>query len=203
MRRYFLLSLPILFVLGLTACGNVGGLNLAQYPDPNASTEEFIYCHGYGCTSKSYAWFTPKQWKAIERVFKKPAATPEQERSQIAKAIALMEKQTAFLVGTQEDQAKAPINRVSHMELDCIDETVNTTKYLRFLEEAEWLKFHMVGKPAYRGYMINGMYPHNTATIIEIETQDVYVVDTYVYANGEKPDIREIDSWLTTRIEDL
>ena len=46
------------------------------------------------------------------------------------------------------------------------------------------------------------MYPHNTATIIENRTDIIYVVDSYVYENAKRPDIRPLDDWLSVRIED-
>jgi len=46
------------------------------------------------------------------------------------------------------------------------------------------------------------MYPHNTATIVENDTGVIYAVDSYVYENAKRPDIRLLDEWLTTRVED-
>jgi len=194
--------LLIFLLFALTACGNVGGINLAKYNQPNETRDEFVLCHGYSCSAMTYAWFSPKQWQSIEKKFNKPSKTPEMERVKIARVIAQMEAYTSHLIGTQGDQAKAPILKKSDYELDCIDETVNTSKFLKFLEEENLLKHHIVGRPAYRGIGSNFMYPHNTATIIEKETSNIYVVDSYVYANAKKSDIRLLDDWLSIRIED-
>ena len=59
----------------------------------------------------------------------------------IAKAIALMEKYAGEVARTADDLAKAPLLRQTKHELDCVDETVNTTKYIGFLENAGFLKF--------------------------------------------------------------
>ncbi len=189
--------------LCLAGCGNVGGINLAKYNHTNESLDEFIMCHGYGCTSKTYAWFTPKQWKSIQNIFKRPSKTPEAEREKIATAISKMETYISHLIGTEEDQAKAPIFKQSDFELDCIDETVNTSKFLRFLSQEGLLAHHKIGRPAYRGIGSNFMYPHNTATIVEIETNDIYVVDSYVYENALRPDMRPLGEWLSTRVEEV
>ena len=50
--------------------------------------------------------------------------------------------------------------------------------------------------------MLNGVYPHNSASVVEVETGDIYVIDSYIYANGEEPDIRVLDSWLDKRVEE-
>lgn len=193
----------LIFVLFLGACGNVGGLNLAQYADPEASRDKFTLCHGYGCSYKTITNFTDSEWRAVQQIFKRPAKTPKGERIKIAQAIALMEKQMGAAIGTDIDLPKAPITRQSNKELDCIDETVNTTKYLGFLADEGWLKFHSVGRPVYKGYMLNGVYPHNSASVVEIETGDIFVIDSYIHANGEEPNIRALDSWLKYRAEDL
>lgn len=193
----------IFSMLILTSCGNVGGINLGKYRYSGENKDEFVMCHGYNCTSRTYAGFTSKQWESIKRIFRSKSKASGIERQKIAQSIALMEKYTSRRIGTERDQAKAPIFKESDYELDCIDETVNTSKFLEFLQEAELLKHHKVGRPAYRGIGSNFMYPHNTATIVENDTGVIYVVDSYVYANAVKPDIRLLDDWRKTRIEDV
>ena len=106
------------------------------------------------------------------------------------------------IVGTKDDLPKAPLFKKSYFELDCIDETVNTTKYLNFLNQKGLLKFHDVGKPIHKN-IGHGAYPHNSATVIEIETGDIYVIDSYIYKNGQPPNIRMLESWLNYCVEDL
>ena len=192
------LSLLLLIsVLFLGACSGGAGLNLGFYPDPEASPQKFIVCHGYGCSQKTYAAFTDRQWKSVKKIFKKKSETAEGEREKIAKAIALMETYMGEALGTKEDLPKAPIIRASKKELDCIDETVNTTKYLSFLQAEKLLKWHKVGRPVYKGFFINGVYPHNSASIVEKENGQIYVVDSYIFKNGDKPVIRTFENWLS------
>lgn len=189
----FLLFFLCLF---LSACSNGNGLNLGRYPDPGASPDKFIVCHGYGCSKKTYMAFNKQQWASVKRVFRKKPKTAKVERQKIAEAISLIEKYVGEAVGTKDDLPKAPIIRASYKEQDCIDETVNTTKYLNFLKSEELLVWHDVGRPAHKGHFINGVYPHNSATIQETETGQVFVVDSYIFKNGEKPVIRTLEDWL-------
>lgn len=198
MRFFFLTTLFV-----LTSCGQTAGLNLGHYPDPNASPKEFIYCHGYSCSQKTLFGFTAREWKSVQKIFKKKPKSAEAEREKIGQAIAKMETIIGKAIGTDEDLPKAPIKKSSDNELDCVDETINTTKLLGFLEKDGLLKFHTVGNPAYKGLFVNGVYPHNTATVIEVETGHIYVIDSYIYKNGAPPNIRDIDSWLQYRVEDL
>lgn len=193
----------VLLALFLSACGAAGGLNLGQYPDPEASPQKFIVCHGYGCHQKTLAGLHDHEWAQLRAIFAVPSVNAAAEREKIGKAIALIEKYVGDLVGTKDDLPKAPLIRSSNKEQDCIDETVNTTKYLGFLEADGLLKFHRAGKPVYKGFMIDGVYPHNSATIVETESGGVYVVDSYIYKNAVIPDIRSYESWKNYRIEDL
>lgn len=192
MKHLFLIS-----VLTLSGCAVPSGLNLGNYPDPHASRDAFNYCYGYGCRMNVRLGFNNHEWKTISKIFRKKSKTAKIERQKIAKAIALMEKYTGALAGTKDDLPKAPILGGSNQELDCIDETLNTTKYLKFLEDGDLLKWHKAGSPTHKGYFINGVYPHNTATIKEIETKKTYVVDSYIFGNGKEPVIRSLKDWLS------
>lgn len=194
MRYLFLLFLLSALTSG---CTNPAGLNMAQYRDVGATPSDFVYCHGYGCSQKIRLGLHDSEWNEVKKIFKN-SKNAKDERQKIAKAIARMEKITGQLADTSDDLPKAPIIKKSHQELDCIDETVNTTKYLTFFEQAGLLKFHKVGKPAFKGFFINGIYPHNTATVIEKETGKIFVIDSYIFANGEKPVIRSHEDWMKT-----
>lgn len=202
MFRTFLLII-VFSSLGLSACGHVSGLNLGRYPDPKATPYNFIFCHGYNCSSQTQTGLNKKEWNKIKWIFRYKSKSAKIERQKIAKAIALIEKYIGQVTGTENDLPKAPIKRVSNFELDCIDETVNTTKYLNFLQSEKLLKFHTVDCPVYKGMLFNGVYPHNSASVQEIETGQVYVIDSYIFKNGVQPDIRPLESWLKYRLEDV
>lgn len=193
MRSYFLLFMvPVLLS---SACAPAG-LNMGQYRDDGATPSDFIYCYGYGCSSQIRLGLHDAEWQRITHLLKNPKDA-KAERAKIAKAIALMEQWTGELAETSADQAYAPLIRKSHQELDCIDETVNTHKYLSFFEQADLLKFHTLSRPVYKGLFLDGTYPHNSAAVTQTETGQIYVIDSYVHANGKKPVIRTIEDWRT------
>lgn len=190
MVRFFLFLL-----LFLGGCTSYAGLNLANYPDPEASPKKFIHCHGYGCYQKTVVGFNSNDWQKIKDIFKNKAQDAQEERVLIAQAVADIEKYVGKISGTENDLPKAPIIRKSNKELDCIDETINTTKYLGFLEKENLFYFHKLFKPVHKGIFIDGVYPHNSATIKEIETGQIYVVDSYIFENGGTPVIRTFEDW--------
>lgn len=193
----------IFLALFLSACSGGAGLNLSQYDDLGATPQRFHVCHGYGCHQKTLVGLRTREWNSVRTVFATPSKDAAEERAKIGQAIALIEYYVGPLAGTQDDLPKAPLVRSSYTEQDCIDETVNTTKYLGFLEKDGLLKFHRTGSPVYKGLMVDGVYPHNSASIVEIQSGEIYVVDSYIYENAATPDIRPYDSWRYYRIEDL
>lgn len=156
-----------------------------------------MLCHGYSCTKKSQAGFSNAEWKAIMAIFSKnPAKDAGAERSKIGRAIALMEQYSGARTGTDDDDAEAIGIKRNLKQLDCIDETVNTTMYVEFLQKADALTFHEIAPPTHRGYLIDGKWPHNTAVIREKADGALFVVDSFYRKNGEEPYIMPRGQWL-------
>lgn len=189
MKRFILLGL-----IGVTGCAT--GINPAKYNDAPASPQSFVQCHGYSCTTKTQTGFTPQEWKKVSDIFKPAPQNNADERLKIGRALALMERQIGAKTGTSVDLPMAGTIKENINQLDCIDETVNTTHYIRFLQDAGLLKFHEITEPTHRGYIIDGRWPHNTAVIREVATGNLYVVDTFYRGNGEEPYILPRDQWL-------
>ena len=82
-------------------------------------------------------------------------------------------------------------------QLDCIDESRNTTTLLKLIEERGWLSHHKVGKPKIRGFLLDLRYPHNTATVIEKQSGEAWAIDSWTTANAEFPDIMPLKVWKT------
>ncbi len=191
MKNYF----ALLAVLLLCACST--GIPIQKYNDHPTSTSSFMLCHGYSCTHKSKAGFTDAEWNKVAAIFKSsPAKTAEVERSKIGRAIALMEQYSGAKTGTDDDDEAAVGIKRNNKQLDCIDETVNTTHYLRFLKDAGFLTFHEPTEPTHRGYLLDGKWPHNTAVMRETGNGFLWAVDSFYRANGEEPYIVPRADWL-------
>ncbi|PZO88917.1 MAG: hypothetical protein DI626_00515 [Micavibrio aeruginosavorus] len=185
------------FFIAFALCGCSTGLPIQKYNNLPASVEAFHICHGYSCTHKSAAGFTAQEWAEINKIFNaKPAKDAAAERSKIGQAIALMERYSGIKTGTDEDNGEAVGFKTSDKQMDCIDETVNTTQYVGLLQNAGFLKFHEKTEPTHRGYIINGTWPHNTAVIREKENGALWAVDSFYRANGEEPYIVPRADWL-------
>ncbi len=155
--------------------------------------EGFSVCFGHTCAEIATVRLDPKAWHSIRRIFARPAATPEEERHQIALAIARFE----HLVGPLTDTAfDAPENDAPERGygMDCIDESTNTTTYLRLLAKAGLLRWHRVEAPATRGWFLMGA-PHSTAVIRDRQSGRFWAVDSWFFANGVAPAVLPLEEW--------
>ena len=183
--------------LSLVLAGCSTGLPIKKYNDLPAEPQAFTLCHGYSCTHKTAAGFSNAEWNTVLSVFRSnPATTAEAERAKIGKAIAMMEQYAGAKTGTDDDDAEATGRKRNNLQLDCIDETINTTHYIGFLQKAGVLKFHEVADPTHRGYLIDGKWPHNTAVMRDTESGELFVVDSFYRKNGEEPHIMPRAAWL-------
>lgn len=187
----FLTILPFVLLIG---CTSTSGYLLIFYADEQPSPAQFELCHGYSCRYKEQVSLTAANWQAIERLFSNNTGA-SMERNQIAKAIALLETQAGEKSGIKNDLPKSLKTKDTHGQQDCIDETVNTTTYLRMMQSANLLRWHRVAKPIRRGYFVDRRWPHNSATIQETDSGQLYAVDSWPRANGEAPDIMLAEDW--------
>jgi hypothetical protein len=157
--------------------------------------QQFSVCHGFSCAEVTDVSLNEAQWFAITSVFEKAAATPEQEREQIAQAIAKFETVVGMLTGTSGDLAEnAVIGMDLSGQMDCIDESTNTTTYLRILAKAGYLRWHRVEDRVTRGWFVLG-WPHTTAVVSDRQDGRRWVVDSWFFANGHPPAIAPLEVW--------
>jgi len=157
------------------------------------SPEHFSVCFAHTCAEIATLKLDPGQWNSIRSLFAQPAATPEAERKLIARAIARFEQIVGPLTDTALD---APENDAPERGygMDCIDESTNTTTYLRLLAKAGLLRWHRVEAPATRGWFLMGA-PHSTAVLSERYGGLLWAVDSWFFANGEPPVLLPLEEW--------
>ncbi len=156
--------------------------------------QNFQHCHGYGCKYIADAQFSEKDWKDMDKLFKH-VKNPEAEREAIKQAIAVFEQKVGNQTGTHVDHY-GTFRKIGHYQLDCVDESTNTTIYLSLLKQKGLLRHHRVESPNARFPIIHaGRWPHQTAVISELEGGDFYVVDSWFHDNGEPAEIVDLKQW--------
>lgn len=157
---------------------------------------KFFVCHGYNCMKQSAASMNSAQWREVGTHFDPTPETPLDERRRIAPAIAMIEAAAGAQTGTDIDRAGVGFPKTDFTQLDCVDEAINTTRYLRMIEDSGWLRHHTVLNPARRGYAVDGIWTHNSAVIRDDTTGRKYAVDTWFFDNGHPPAIVPLDDWM-------
>ena len=157
--------------------------------------QRFSVCHGFSCAQVTQVGLNEAQWLVINSVFEQAAATPAEERAQIAQAIAKFETVAGVLAGTSGDLGENAVNGLDLSgQMDCIDESTNTTTYLRILEKAGLLRWHRVEDRVTRGWFLFG-WPHTTAVVSDRKDGRRWAVDSWFFANGQPPAIVPLDLW--------
>jgi hypothetical protein len=179
-----------------TGCATDGGSGrryLARFgaaePDPAA----FEVCWGYGCRREAAVDLGPA-WHSITETFAEPAVDAESERRAIATAVGAWERAAADLTPIGRDQG-GTFDGVGEVgQLDCVDESINTTRVLVLLEAQGLLRFHRVKGADSRGAFVFG-WPHTTAVIADKATGQRYAVDSWFHDNGAPAEIVPIEAW--------
>ena len=150
-------------------------------------------CHGFGCDIESTISLSTAEWLSVAGWLKANAPDPNTERDHIRQAIGWME----VLVGRhgpgREDRAldlKHVIYKVGQM--DCVDESINTTTYLKLFEKQGLLRWHRVVKRIQRRALFDA---HWASQIEDVKTGDRYVIDSWFHDNGLLPNVQRAEDW--------
>ncbi|MHA1113769.1 MAG: hypothetical protein ACTSRY_04610, partial [Alphaproteobacteria bacterium] len=96
--------------------------------------ESFTVCHGYDCTYKSVVRLDSADWRQVAEVFADAPRDSAEERARIVAAVALLEDKVGRRIGTTTDiGGVAFLAAGDPSQLDCIDESINTTIYVSLL----------------------------------------------------------------------
>ncbi len=145
----------------------------------------FDICTGGGCVEIKHVSLNYEEWQRVTVIFSGISAVPDakQERNLIAEAIGELEKIIGTKAGTTTDRAGTFGNSSYLGQLDCNDEAINSTTYMRLMRQNGLIKLHEVEDMRTRNFFFSG-WPHSTAVIHEITSGDRYAVDSWFYDNG-------------------
>lgn len=153
-------------------------------------------CVDYHCDRTQPVMLRNDDWTKVRALFL-GIDTPERERQQLRRAIALLESIVGQLTGTWRDRGKNAAGAETAGQLDCISESKNTTSYLQLIEQERLLHWHQVRERAVRNPWI--LDYHWTAVIEDRTTGIRYAVDSWYLDNGQPPYIQNLKDWLAKR----
>ena len=158
-----------------------------------AGVPEFSVCYNYGCKRLEPVRLTPAEWNEVLAVFATAADSAQQERQQIRQAVALMEQLVGRYTPTYRDHGRNPPTDDWPGQMDCIDESINTTSYLRLFETFGGLRWHRVSERVARAPYFFDL--HWAGQLVERATQQHYAVDSWFLDNGGLPYIQPLEMW--------
>jgi hypothetical protein len=180
----------------IVACATDGGSArpyLTRYGAPRPDPASLAVCWGYGCRLEQEVDMTAA-WAAVEGAFVEPAASAAEERARIAEAVALWERAAAEATPIGHDRGGTFEGVGEIGQLDCVDETINTTRFLVLLEDARLLRFHRTRMPDSRGAFVFG-WPHTTAVLVDKANGERFAIDSWFHDNGRPAEVVPIELW--------
>ena len=155
-----------------------------------------VACHGYGCARRMEMSMDGALMSRVEAALRAGRGSPAAERRALSEAIRAYTAYLAASFGGDPDLPRSPPQWSGVFgQMDCVDETTNTTSLLLVLQEQGLLAHHTVERPQSRGLFIDGRYPHVTAVVAEKRTGREWAVDPWTRAPGQQPDILPLDRW--------
>jgi hypothetical protein len=193
------LSAALLMVLALAGCADQLYADLPDYMQAkklsDVSMKNFPHCQNYGCAVVKKVELNQKDWKQIERAFGPKAKSAEQEREKIAKTIGEFERVVGPITGTEHDR-EGTFLETGDGQLDCVDESSNTTVYMLMLKDAGLIRFHDIDQPQVRYPLLSGRgWMHQTAVVTETKTGAQYAIDSWYEDNGVAAYVVPLIEW--------
>ncbi len=182
-------------LLSLAACAGHEEARIGSIAEIHPTPAHYSLCHGNGCRLHTDISLSTAEWQGVRAIFTPPATDAVVERKQISLAVGRLEILAGRQAGTLDDAPGMGVHWEEDGQLDCVDETVNTTQDLRMFAADGLLRFHHAGAPGHR-FVLSAWGPSNTATVIENATGKAYAVDSYFLANGGPASVVPLDLWV-------
>jgi hypothetical protein len=120
-KTYGLLLLLQLFVIASAVAVDRPSLDIVIY-------------YNYSCSRSAPVRSAIEDWKMVTDQSRPVARSPIEERQMIRRAIGLLEQIAGEQTPTWRDRSRNPIVDEWKGQMDCIDESTNTARYLELLQ---------------------------------------------------------------------
>jgi hypothetical protein len=175
-----------------------------------ASAEERInVCYNYGCHQEALARFSEEQLQTIAAMLQSTSSA-EEERKALSDAIGELYHWAGQQTPVNADKGGNWDDGGVEGEMDCIDHSTTTTRFLKMIEHRGMLKYHKVNDVMRRSRFF--VFDHFSAVIEELALSSPalsvddgmverakprrYVVDSWFVDNGEPAVIMPLENWM-------
>ncbi|MEP1207994.1 MAG: hypothetical protein ABJM29_18465 [Rhizobiaceae bacterium] len=181
----------------LAACSGTladgGVVDSASYGAPSNT---LTVCSGYGCIIKDKLTLDDAIDQNLRQIMASGTESAAAEREALKKAIAYMETASRDKLRFARDiEFSYQKNAKKRGQMDCVDESLNTISYLKYLHARGLLRYHTpLRRFAERGLLVDGRYPHKSARMRDKQGVD-WAVDSWKRPNGGEPQIFLLAEW--------
>jgi hypothetical protein len=161
------------------------------------TVRQMTVCYGFVCRLRLVLAFSPGERAELTGIMAKGRGSAAEERKAIQQAFVWFDHRVGREAGTTRRVARADFRSLdaSH-NFDCFDTTRNAVSLLLIFQEWGVLRHHTVSDPRYRGNVLVGQTPHNTAVLTERAGGRSWVVDMWTTRFGQVPDVMPLERWL-------
>lgn len=159
---------------------------------PHAGAEVLTLCYHYGCERSSTIDLPPDAliWMA-DRL--RQADSAREERAALQDVVLAFYQLAAQTLPLAEDRGGNQEDARLLGRMDCIDHTHNLHQLLALLQSLHLLRYHQPAADAFRApWLFN---EHHAATVQDIDTGDVWVVDGWFRDFGAPPVVVPLALW--------
>ena len=172
---------------------------LQQIPVESLNIESVPFCMRYTCREMKSIQLPAPAWQQATDLLSTQPASAKMERAILTEVISHIEVLVGRLTNTQYDIGGTfradTMPKVQSTQLDCVDEAFNMHSFLHLLNNEGKLYWHNVGGLVHRGWLIDLSYPHTALSIIEKDTGEQFVIDSWFHDNGRPPEVIALPQW--------
>lgn len=162
---------------------------------------EVDVCYNYSCVAEGEVIFSGKQLTQLRRLLR-TARDSEAERAMLARVIAQMYAWAAEQTPVGNDRAGNFNDGGMPGQMDCIDHSTTTTRFLTLLDKHGWLRFHRAVDSVRRSGIFSQHFSAaiedlgDGVSVVRTDTRNrLWVVDSWYVDNGKPPLIAPIEKW--------
>ena len=192
-------SAALLLCLALSGCADQLYADLPDYMQAKklspVGMKSFPHCQNYDCKVVKNVQLNQRDWKKIDAAFGTKAKNAEQEREKIAKTSGIFEQVVGPITKTENDR-EGTFLETGDGQLDCVDESTNTTVYMMMLKDAGLIRFHDIEQPQVRYPLLSGRgWMHQTAVVTDKKTGKQFAIDSWYEDNGRPAYVVPMEEW--------
>lgn len=157
-------------------------------------SNEIPICHNFNCGFTTTMILSGEEWEQITEFFRNPPQNAGEERAKIVRALGWFEvlagRHSPIHLDLGQNRMR---DGTTHGQMDCIDESLNTTTYLKALEQNGLMRFHQVMDRAYRR---TAWDQHWAGRVLDTTTGRTWVIDSWFQDYGMDPFLQAYEQWM-------